>query len=80
MRILDFKKDTRIVKKTLAPVWDEKFTFHGTLEQFQDESLELKLRDHDDGIADGDDDIGAIEVDRMLAVARTSPLTPHSEA
>ena len=62
IRVLDYKKDTRIVRKTLQPVWDEKFTFHGTLEQFQEESLELKLRDHDDGIADGDDDIGNVEV------------------
>ena len=63
LRIAGFKEQTKVCKNTLAPAWDETFNFRGTLETFQEDSLELKIRDHDEGLAQGgDDDIGGVDV------------------
>jgi hypothetical protein len=57
----EHKKETKVIKKTLAPVWDQRFYFPGKLADFVGQTLELKLRDHDMG-PDPDDDIGEVEV------------------
>ena len=57
----EHKKETKVIKKTLAPLWDERFYFPGKLADFVGQTLELKLRDYDMG-PDPDDDIGEVEV------------------
>ena len=57
----EHKKETKVIKKTLAPLWDERFYFPGKLADFIGQTLELKLRDYDMG-PDPDDDIGEVEV------------------
>ena len=43
----EHKGETKVVKKTLNPRWDERFVFTGQLRDFVGETLQLKLRDHD---------------------------------
>ena len=68
LRVLSYKEQTKVIKKTLTPVWNQTFHFRGNLEQFQEETLQLKIRDEDEGIADADDDIGSVEVRACLLV------------
>ena len=56
------RRRSRVVKRSLFPLWDERLAFEGFLgELVQDETLLVKVLDHD--IGSTDDDLGELELE-----------------
>ena len=54
------KRQTKVVPKSLDPRWDERLLFPGTLADFIEETLTIKVRDKDKGSFD--DPLGEVNV------------------
>ena len=60
VRVGRHKGQTKVVSKSLDPRWDERLLFPGTLADFIEETLTIKVRDKDKGSFD--DPLGEVSV------------------
>ena len=59
---------TKVIKKSLDPVWDETFRFHGSLDDYLNGPFVLKVNDSDD--MGSDDPLGQLTIDLTPLITR----------
>ena len=64
------RRQSRVQKKTIDPVWNEYFEFQGLLNDFVMDAVGLKLEVYDEDMLGGDDPIGMATVDMGDALMR----------
>ena len=72
VRVGRHKGQTRVVPRSLDPRWDERLLFPGTLADFLEETLTIKVRDKD--TVGYDDPLGEVQV--RLRYLVTTPALP----